>query len=333
MKNKILLTSIMTSVLLFSGCTNNNNEASNNNSPSNIQSYNGPSNTDGVKSHPLILTSESTIPCPFISTNDFIYFPNWNDENRISSISKSSIKTNIITSDINDFFNYSTNYLTIVDNTIYFSDISCSNYLSSINLNDKSYKNLNSSKVSDICSIGTNLYYINQDDNNKLYSYNTVTNTEVVLSRGHVGKYLINGEFIFFQNMDDNMNLYKMRLDGSETGILTNFSVDSFIVIDGNILVINSADNNNLYKVDPITLNSTRLFLMDGSNLKYYNNKIYFINNQDSNFLYSLNINLENSTVTSTLVVKDAINDYYLNDYGIFLEKAIDSNSTYVISY
>lgn len=332
MRKKVLLTSAMASVLLFSGC-GGSDKASNNDSPSKIQSYNGPSVTNGVKSHPFILTPESTIPCPFVSNNDLIYFPNWNDENRISSISKSSIKSNIITDDINDFFNYSTNHLAMVDSTIYFSDISYNNYLSLINLNDKSYKNLNSSKVSDICSIGTNLYYINQDDNNKLYSYNTLTNTETVISGGHVGKYLINGEFILFQNMDDNMKLYKTRTDGSETASLTDFSVDSFVIFDGSILAINSSDNNNLYKIDPVTLNPTRLFLMDGSNLKYYNNKIYYINHQDSNFLYSLNINLENSTVTSTLVVKDAINDYYLNADGVFLEKAIDTNSTYFIGY
>ena len=332
MIKKVLLLVTLASALILVGC-GKSQETTDNTTSSDIQSYSSPSLNKGLVTHPFILTEESSIPCPFVSSGDLIYFPNWNYDSNISSIAKSKIKYSISTSEIADFVNYSTSSLVLVDNTIYFADSSNDNNLSSINFTDKSYQCLVRANVTNLVSVGNILYYINRSDNNYLYSYDTSTKKEHIISKTKVGRYMINGDFILFQNMDDNAKLYKMRLDGTEKSAVSDFSVDSFIVYNNMILTINSSDNNNLYKIDPTTLDSTRLFLMNGENLKYCNNKIYYVNLADANYLYSLTVSLENSVVTSTAIIKDSTNDYYLSTDGIFLEKALNVNNVYYQNY
>ena len=155
--------------------------------------------------------------------------------------------------------------------------------------------------------------------------------TSQLITTDTVGKYLLNGDFILYQNISDNSTLYSIKKDGTQRKKLTDYSVDSFAPFENQLLIINSSDNNNLYVLDPSTDESKRLALMNGENLKVYNNKLYFINLNKSNALYTLTVNLQKSEVSASSILAEGINDYYPTDAGIFVEKRINVNNTYII--
>lgn len=284
---------------------------------------------------PLALDDITIYSSPFAINETSLVFPNWDDNNNISIINDPYPKTLIKTKDVVDYFNYSTDTLALINNVVFFANGSDGNHLSAINLEDKIIKNINDHNVHDIIPSGDTLFYLSilpdHKTQNRLYSFNTVTNDNQLIITDTVGKYLINGDFIIYQNISDNSTLYSIRKDGSQKKKLTEYSVDSFAPFENKLLILNSSDNNNLYVLDPLTDESKRLALMNGENLKVYNNKLYFINLTDSNFLYTLTANLENSEVDFTLILAEGINNYYPTDAGIFLEKRINTNNTYIL--
>ncbi|MGN9133976.1 DUF5050 domain-containing protein [Clostridium sp. HCP1S3_B4] len=320
---------LATSAFFIMGCSNNSEN--NSTKTSNDLTYSKPSYN--TLKRPFVLSNSTFTKCPFVIKDNSIIFPNTNDENRISYID-STFNNNIInTSDVKDFINLSTDDLCISNNTIYFSNISKGNRLSSTNFNSKTEEIISEDNVSNLVAVDNLIYYINNTDSKHLYVYDTNTKKTTLISDNTFNNFIINGDFILFQNPNDQFKLYKVRIDGSETEKITDFSVDSYVIHENVILAINSSDNNNLYSIDPSNLKATRLFLMNGENLKAFNGKLYFINCDDSNYLYTLNVNLADSTCTSNALIKDSISDYYLNEKGIFVNKNITPNNISYKSY
>ncbi|PRR80052.1 DUF5050 domain-containing protein [Clostridium vincentii] len=333
MRKSILFSLLLINTLIIAGCSNKIEPKIIASEP---KTYTFDAINDPEKIFiPFVLGDVTTYSSPFVLNGTSLVFPNRDDNNNISIINEPYPETLIKTKDVVDYFNNSTDTLALINNVIYFANGSDGNHLSSTNLEDKILNNINNHNVHDIIPSGDNLFYLSilpdHKKQNKLYSYNTVTNDNQIIITDTVGKYLINGDFIIYQNISDNSKLYSIKTDGSQKEKLTDYSVDSFAPFENQLLILNSSDNNNLYVLDPLTDESKRLALMNGENLKVYNNKLYFININNSNSLYSLTVNLETSEVTFSLTLAEGINNYYPTDAGIFLEKRINVNNTYLI--
>lgn len=278
---------------------------------------------------PFTLSNESITPSHFIIKENTLIFPNWNDKNKISLIDKPLPSNFIKTEDINNFFDYQTNSMTILDETIYFSDLSNNYYLCSFNMATKQYTQLLNFKVQDLTLLNGVVYFINKDDNYSLYSYDTKTLTTKKLINNKIGQYIINNNQILYQNITDNSKLYKFDLNTLQNTAITDFSIDSFIVYNEQLLAINSSDNHRLYQISPNDLSTTRIALINAKNLKSVNNTIYYLNINNSN-LYQLNYNTDNKEISSIIICDEGINEYYPTADYIFYKKSANINNNYV---
>lgn len=284
---------------------------------------------------PITLGAVTIYSSPFVLNETSLIFPNWEENNKISVINEPYPQTLIQTKDAVDYYNYSTDTLALINNIIYFANGSDANHLTSMNSADKIAKKINDHNVHDILAAGDTLFYVSVLDEHKnqkrLYSYNTSTTASNLITEDTVGKYLLNGDFILYQNVSDNSALYSIKTDGTQRTKLTDYSVESFAPFENQLLIINLSDNNNLYVLDPLTQKSKRLALMNGENLKVYNNKLYFINLYKNNALYTLTVDLAKPEVSASSILAEGINDYYPTDAGIFIEKRINVNNTYIV--
>lgn len=331
MRKSIIFSLLLITTLVISGCSS---ETSTTVAAPKTYSTSNTTSLNEVYT-PLSLGAITIYPSPFIINGTSLIFPNREDNNRISVINEPFPKTLIQTKDVVDYYNYSTDTLALINNIVYFANGSDGNHLTSMNLTDKITNKINDHNIHDILINGDTLFYLSVLDEhknqNKLYSYNTSTNDSKIIITDTVGKYLLNGDFILYQNISDNSTLYSIKKDGTQRTKLTDFSVDSFAPFENQLLIINSSDNNNLYVLEPSTDKTKRLALMNGTNLKIYNDKLYFINLFKSNNLYTLTVNLEKAEVSVSSILAEGINDYYPTDAGIFAEKRINVNNTYII--
>lgn len=329
MKKNILITLMLGCSLLFTACGEKSE------TPTEVSTTPSVKVSPNEVITPLVLGDKTICPSSFIKTNENLIFSNWEDNDKISIIN-GTLPNNLIKSDtVSDFFNYYSNTFTIVNDIIYFADRSNANNLSSLKIIDKTYTKLNNSSAHNITSSESKIFYIDIPDKSsntrRLYSYDINTKQTSLIIKDNVGKYTLNGNFILYQNLDDGSKLYKTKLDGTETEKISDFSVESFTAHSNELLVVNSDDNNSLYLIDPSNYDSKRLAIMNISNLKSNENQLYCINNNDSNYLYSLTVNIDTSEVSSKLLLSDYINDYFLTDNEIFVQKAININNAYVI--
>lgn len=66
--------------------------------------------------------------------------------------------------------------------------------------------------------------------------------------------------------------------------------------------------------------------------MKQYNDKIYFINSESPNSLHSLTMNTNEDKFESTLILSDFVNDYFITNDKIFVEKASNLNGIQVLN-
>ena len=325
MKKKFLIIILVITSLALCGCSSNKaNDTTNDKNTISVGS-----NSIDIET-PFILNEATLFPCPFAIDSDKVIFPNPNDNNKISLIKDPLPKSYISTKDVVDFVNYSTSTLAFTDSNIYFGNSSDGDSLCSINFNDKTFKKLNNNKVHNLIASNNILYYINKADSYKLYCYDIDSTKSEAISSDRIGKFIINGDNIIYQNLSDKDKLYKINKDGKKKTCLSDFAVDSFVIYNNKILTFNSSDNNNLYSIDPTDLTATRLSIMKGTNLKIFNNYLYYINPDDAKHLYSLSVNIDTKAVSSSLIYDDGVNEYYPTEKGIFIEKSVNINNTYI---
>ena len=330
MNKKILFLLLSFTIISFMGCTTSSSPATNSNSgtSSTVSNSIQATSTSVAQSMPLTLTDNSSYFCPFVFKDKSLLFPNPDENNRVSTIPE-PLPTDILKSkDVTDFIDYSADNITIVGDNIYFSDGSNNNALSSIDAK-KTYTKHNTHSIHNLIAVNTDLFYLNKNDHNKIYKYDTTTSNSMLACADSVGSFIVSGDFIIYQNSSDNSKLYSIKADGTSKQKLTDYTANSFVVFDGQLLFFNSSDNNNLYSIDPSTLISKRLYIMNGFQLKVINKSLYFINGDDSNNLYSLSVDLTKPTVTYTPEISMGVNEYYLTDAGIFYEPSINVNNIY----
>ena len=222
----------------------------------------------------------------------------------------------------------------MINNVVYFADGSNKHCLASVDLGTKSYRPIvMDSNAKNIIGDREVVYFVNSKKNNNLQSYDTMNNLYATVCFDNVGTYFVNGNFIVYQNKSDKSRLYKINIDGTEKEQLTEFSVDSFAEYDGKIITINSSDNNNLYSIDLGNLDTQRLAVMNGENLKSYQGKLYFIDVNNSRHLSTMDIDMngEQPKVTFKDISKEGVNDYYVTDKGVFIQRSADVNNGYVL--
>lgn len=325
---KIFLSILLVSSFILTGCTTNNIATTDDESVAINRETNSytipPTNT-------LVINATSTSTSPYLLLGNIIFFPDKENNNRLSTIDDLESNDFIHQSSIKDIFEYPVESLAAINDTIYFPNGSDGNTLYSLNYQLNEVQKLNNNYAFNLTTNLNNLYYINKSNNNKLYFYNTVDFTSGIITNDSFGKFIISGEYIIYQNLSDRSTLYSVKLDGSNRLKLTDVSVDSFITYSSDIFYINSDDNNTLYRLNPTTLKSNRLNLVHGENLKTYDNQLFIIDYDNSNSLSSLVIDLENNTTTTSKLINYSINNYFPTSKGIFLEKSPDINKTYIL--
>lgn len=286
-----------------------------------------PIEDDGQKV--FLLSETSVLPSPFLIKDSILFFPNWDDNDKIASVAFPEKNFRFTNKDVGEFFPYSTNSMTLFQNQIFFANGNDNFKFYKLNLTDKSVSFINNHSVRDICNDNINVYYVDYKTN-ELFSYDTLNNTSLKLTNNKVGKILINGKNIIYQNADDKFKLYRVSTDGIINEKLTDYSVDSFTEYDKSIYFINTSDNNHLYSLNPSDLSTRRVVaIIEGKDLTTINKTLIYIDIKDSNKLKSISLDLEKNTFSTKTLLNDSINNYYISEKGIFYRKSIDINSAY----
>ncbi|MBU3134547.1 DUF5050 domain-containing protein [Clostridium gasigenes] len=327
MRKKLLLTLLLSSFLLI-GCNSNK-------SSTNTDTLIGVTNDKTSNSSsptPTLVITDTAISCsPYLSLGNLIFFPDKENNNRLSTMEEPKASGYINQSNIKDIFEYPIESIAAINDIVYFSNGSDGNTLYSLNYQNNEAKKINNNYALNLTATLDTLYYINKNDNNKLYFYNAKDSTSGIITNDSFGKFIINGDYILYQNLSDKANLYSIKLDGSNKMKLTDVSVDSFIPYESEVLYINSEDNNTLYRTNPSTRKTNRLTLVHGENLKISDKKAFIIDNDSSNRLSSLTIDFGKNTASTSKLTDDAINNYFPTQKGIFLEKSPDVNKSFIL--
>ncbi|OPX47130.1 DUF5050 domain-containing protein [Clostridium thermobutyricum] len=276
------------------------------------------------------LTENSVTPSPFILNDSILYFPNWDNNNKISLINFSDKNFKITNKSVGEFFEYSTNSMTLLHNEIFFANGNDNYNFSKINLANKQVTKINNKSVRDICNDNVRIYYVDYKTN-ELFTYDPIDNISNKITSNKIGKFIVNGNNILYQNSDDKYKLYRVTIDGSLNEKLLDYSVESFAVYDDKLYFINSSDNNYLYYLDPETMDTRRVTIISARNISVYKNKLVFIDINDFNKLKSINIDLNKNKFNTSTIINDSINDFYISEKGIFYRKGIDVNSSWYL--
>lgn len=281
-----------------------------------------------IEKNNFSLVEKSSISSLFYFKDTTLFFPNWDDNNKISLVSTPDKNIKLNNSNIGDFFDYSTNSMSLFQNSIFFANGNDGHTLYKLNLTTKSAVKINNRKIRDITTDSIRLYYIDYATN-ELFLYDPIDNISTKLISNKVGKFIVNGNNVIYQNASDNYKLYRASIDGNINEKLTNYSVDSFTVLDNTLFFINSSDNNNLYTLSPTDLSARRIGQLNGTSIMNCNGNLLFIDQNDSNKLKSITLDLKENKFSLKTLINDPINDFYYSEKGIFYRKGIDVNSIY----
>ncbi len=326
--------------LLLVGCSKGAEEGENDtaSTPNTQETKNNISSkvsfTDNKKdtSKNVILSTETLTSNKFLYLGNLLFFPNPEDNNKLTLAEIPDSNTYINEDYIKTSFDYSISYINSIDNIIYFSSISQDNKgLYKFDYEKDTFSKLSNDIAVDLISKDDYFYYINSSDK-LIYSYNVKSNEKKLLSNKRAGKFIFNNNFIFYQNLDDNSNLYALKSDGTSNIKLTDVSVDSFITYNNGLLFFDSSNDNTLYFLNLSQNKITKHSYIKGYNLKQYNDKIYFINSESPNSLHSLTMNTNEDKFESTLILSDFVNDYFITNDKIFVEKASNLNGIQVLN-
>lgn len=271
----------------------------------------------------------------FVQNGTTTVFANYDDNNNISVIQEPYDEGRVNTKNVIDYLSYSTSSFTVINNLVYFRDDNNKGILSSVDLTTKSYIPINTEfKVSSIIGNGSTVYFINDTNGYNLMSYDTIDKTFKLITSDKVGKYMIDTDVVIYINKSDNNTLYSINTDGTNKQKLTSFSIDSFAPNGNEIITINSSDDNNLYSINLLDLSEKRLAIMYGEDLRKINGVFYFINKRNGNHLESLTIDStdeSNPSISFSDISSESVNDYYVTEDAIFIQRSADVNNAYSI--
>lgn len=327
--HKKLISLLLISSTLFIGCSKQDKPVAD--TTSNLNStFNYTSNN--TNDNKLLLSDQTYSSSPFTAIGSLLTLPDKANNNRLSTVSLPLEDGFIKDTSIKDIFNYSIESSALINNSIYFTNISDNNSVYKLDYEKNDIVKIGGFSAYNLTASRNSLYFIDVHNNKRLMSYNVDENKLNSICNDKVGKFIVTGEYILYQNLSDGSSLYSIGINGGSRTKITDFSVDSFIPYEGKLLVINSDDNNALYKIDTATNEAKRITSLNGSNIKVYDNKLYYLNNVAPYSLHTLSIDFTNDTYSTSQPLIDNVNEYYLTSSGIFLELSTNVNLTYKLS-
>ena len=324
MMKKFLMLLIITP-LIFVSCSESEDIQTDKNSNSNY-TYTPPEVTE----ERLVLSNDFVSATKYVRLEELLFLPNKADNNELTTIPFPDSSRYIKASSLVNNYDYIIESMTLIDDTLYFTNTNDSNSIYKFNYLYNEISKVKDAEAYNLTASNNILYYINSYKSKNLMSFNLETNTTTSITTDKVGKYVLSNDLILYQNLSDSSNLYSINIDGTNRRKLTDYSVDSFVSYNNLLYIINSSDNNSLYILDPITNTSSRVAFLDGANLKINGASLYFTNTK-TNSLHTINLDDETNPYSISDSVAKHVNDYYIIDNTIFAEVSDTVNQTYVI--
>jgi Domain of unknown function (DUF5050) len=280
----------------------------------------------------IILSNTTLNSSKYSYLGNLLFFSNPSKNNNLSVAKINNNDISIIENSIIDSFNYSVNAITTLNGIIYFSSTTQQNKgIYKLDYEKNTIVKLIDTVSSSLIAYNNKLYYLNSSDKH-LYSYDIKSNSITLLSNNRASKFIFNNNYIFYENLDDNSKLYSLHIDGTHKLKLTDVSVDSFITYNSGILFFDISNDNTLSFLDLPLNKITNYPNIKGYDLKQYNDDIYFINIENPNSLYKLLENEDTTVFESSLVLSEFVNDYFLTEEKIFIEKASNPNKIEILN-
>lgn len=319
---------LIISILLLVGCTSENSDkGSTNNTITLSTSYKESIDTTTK----ITLSGRTSTYNKYISLGNLLFFPNPDNNNKLSVLDLSNTTDEITDDLIIDSFDYSASSIATDNNYIYFSSSSNNKGLYKLDYQKKDIIKINDDYPKGLVYDNGKLFYIDLNTQN-IYSFDIKSNSKKLLSNSKAGELILNNNSIFYQNLDDNSKLYSLKIDTNSNSKLTDTSVDSFVTYNNNIFFINSSDNNSLYSLDVSTKETKKILNINATKLKQLDNKIYFINNNDPNSIYELTTLDQGSNFNSKKVFSNFTNEYFPTEKGIFIETSSSPNEVKILN-
>lgn len=319
---------IIISTFFLTGCSNEISESDSSKKNHSLST----SYKENIKTtNKIILSGKTFSNYKYIYLGNLLFFPDPNNNSKLSVSELSKSDTMISQESIIDIFDYSIDYIISNNDIIYFSSFSKDRGLFKLDYQKNTITKLNNDSPKGLIYVNEKLHYIDSNTQN-IYSYDVKSNSKSLLSNSKVGNFIINNNSIFYRNLDDNSKLYCLKIDGSSNFKLTDDSVDSFVTYNDEILFVNSSDNNTLYSFNTLNNESKKILNVDASKLKQSDERIYFINNANANTICQLTKNKENNDYTFIEIYSDSTNEYFPTDKGIFIETSANINEVKFIN-
>ncbi len=320
---------IIASLFLLVSCTTENNEAIEEKKQTKLSTSYKENNINDKK---IAFLGKSYSSNKYTFLGNLLFFPNPNNNERLSVSDISDDATSIQDNSIIDSFNYNVNSITSDGNNIYFSSISTDKGLYKLDYQKKEVTNITTDSALEMVYYENRIYYISSNDNN-IYTYSIKDKGKKLLTNSKSSNIIIDNNSIFYKNLSDNSKLYCLTTDGNSNFKIMDYPVDSFVIHDNEILFSNPNDDNYLYSLNSSTFETKKVLDMKVSKLKQTDDNIYFINNEDPNSLYQLTQNDETNKFEATQIFPDFINDYYPSEKGLFIEAAHNLDNIHIIKY
>lgn len=288
--------------------------------------------SDNINLNKTITLSGKTLSYnKYLSIENLLFFPDPLNNNNLSLAKISSSDTSVANNAIIEFYPYSLiSILKNATNNIYFSSNSEDSGLFELDYVNYKITKLHDSIPLEMIYIENKIIYINSEDR-FIYCYDLDKKENSLLSSNKSSNLLYNNSYILYKNLDDNSKIYSINLDGTNNNPITDVSVDSLAVLNNILFYFDSENNNILCSIDPSTKKVTKYMNIMGHNLKEYDEVLYYISTENPNSLYSLLQSSDSESFENKLIYSDFVNDYFINDNGIYIEKASNIDGITII--
>lgn len=237
--------------------------------------------------------------------------------------------------------------ISIINEDIYYlsSDSNWNSYIFKINKDGTNMQKLSKNNVKSMVVDSTGIYYINADDENKLYWVALDGSDSKKLVDENIDEINFNSEHLFFTVHKEEFDfgkfmtknagiIYKVDRNGENKEKLSDDLAFDINITDDYVYYINKTDNMKIYRINLSHFKNEKLMEDTASDLNVCENKIYYANTSDpitiaseyesftGGRLYSSNLDGNNKekladSLTSNIVVgEEGIYFYEYHDDG-----------------
>lgn len=226
------------------------------------------------------------------SNNNWLYYADYSDNNGNGAF----FRVNKTGTDKQKVSDNNLRYLNFDGDNIYYSEyISSDNpknfLIYKMNGDGTSKQQIGSARGIYLQKVDNYIYYLNVDDNYRIYRISTDGLYNQLISNDPAIDYMkVSGDFIYYCNSDDNDSIYRIRKDGTQRQKL-NFDNSKNVNIVGNYIYYGLADENNsdsLYKMEIDGSNKKLLSSVDCSTAIKVKDDYIYCSGYNSKGIYSI---------------------------------------------